>query len=147
MTPMDKLVEAVAQELAVTEMVMADPLTLDRLKARRILRRLEEAIPGLSDLVEGRALEVPVSTQPKAAKLTWADLKVGQVYRMKRGGLRRIDRIDPAFGRAQRWSTVHWTRLDEGPYQGKTGRQTANYFAAASGGVLLEPTPAHGEKA
>lgn len=111
---------------------MADPLKIvtDVLRESIGAFAHEEANAVLYALKEAGFMLVPVEVSKAPDRIRWEDLKPGMVVRMRRSGVRRIEAIDPnRHGPDQQWSRVRWVRLDEGRYQGKTGHQTAAYFA------------------
>lgn len=90
----------------------------------------EMARVALKAIRDAGVMLVPVTVVAAAPKLTWDALRAGMVVRMRRSGIRRITQIEPnRYGTDQQWATVHWMRLDEGRYRGKTGWQSAAYFA------------------
>lgn len=83
----------------------------------------EMARVALKVIRDAGVMLVPVSVQPTTKRLTAQDLRVGKVYRMRKGGLRRVDSFRPGCT-----TGVYWTRMD-GDRAGRTGLMSARYFA------------------
>lgn len=103
-------------------------------------KRLDIAMSAaIQAIKEGGAMLVPVTVAPVTKPIRPADLRAGHTYRMKRGGIRRIDRIEKM--------DVFWTRMDAGRYQGRSGCQWGPYFAKDAAEVIeaaLADTKAEG---
>lgn len=113
---MDSLIDAVASAICERRNASDWPcngLDFDVEMARVAIKTIQDA----------GVMLVPVFVQPAAKRLTVEDLTVGSVYRMRKGGLRRVDSFRPGCT-----TGVYWTRMD-GPRAGRTGLMSARYFA------------------
>lgn len=106
----------------------------------RLMRRAKKQAYAAMSALRDAGYEI-VRLRAAAHVVRWNDLRPGMICEVKRGGIRRIEAIEPnQYGSEQKWALVRWVRVEDGPYNGRSGRQTAANFASRVTRILSSPT-------